>query len=209
MGEARMTAGSRTTAAGQRELLLELDTLDHMFTLPVADYFSEYRNYLSGIDFLLNEAKARPLNRDLRIRLRLPAHEIGPDTADRLRGAMARYCHNRIRYNENEIRSSQRDGAGAFVIGVVILALGLLLSEALRRSEAAPEWATIFLADGLFLVLAWVGMWYPMDVLVFANRPYQRENRALRRLTDAELIIEPSDAGRTAAPDAAPDARPA
>jgi hypothetical protein len=193
MGEARMRAGSRTTSGGQRELLLELDTIEHMFTLPVTDYFSEYRNYLSGIDFLLNEAKARPLDRDLRIRLRLPAHEIGPDTHERLRAALGRYCHNRIRYNANEIRSMQRDGAGAFVIGVVILALGLLLSEALRRSEAAPEWATIFLADGLFLVLAWVGMWYPMDVLVFANRPYQRENRALRRLTDAELIIEPAE----------------
>lgn len=190
-----MSAGSRVNRAGQRELLLELDTIEHLFTLPVTDYFSDYRNYLSGIDYLMNEAKARPLNRDLRIRLRLPAAEIGPDTADRLHRAIERYCRNRIRYNDNEIRSMQRDGIGAFVIGVVILALGLLLSEGLRRSEAAPEWATIFLADGLFLVLAWVGMWYPMDVLVFANRPYQRENRALRRLSDAELVIEPVDAG--------------
>ena len=50
---------------------------------------------------------------------------------------------------------------------------------------------TDFLADGVILVVAWVGMWYPLDTLVYTNRPYKMENKALTALIDAEVRILP------------------
>ena len=46
-------------------------------------------------------------------------------------------------------------------------------------------------ADHLGWVLGWLGLWYPLDQLLFYPLAYGREQRALRRLRDAEVVIEP------------------
>jgi hypothetical protein len=50
----------------------------------------------------------------------------------------------------------------------------------------------IYVANGLLLVAAWVGLWFPLDTLVHYGRPYTQEIRALRRLRDADLILRPT-----------------
>ncbi len=55
---------------------------------------------------------------------------------------------------------------------------------------SAATWAVIFFADGLFMVAAWIGMWYPLDMLVYYARPYRLETKALVQLTNATVVIE-------------------
>ena len=37
------------------------------------------------------------------------------------------------------------------------------------------------LGSGVFVVIAWVGLWYPLDLLFFARQPLRREIRSWRR----------------------------
>ena len=40
-------------------------------------------------------------------------------------------------------------------------------------------------------VLVWVGLWFPLDTLVFTPLAYSREIRALERLRSATVTVEP------------------
>jgi hypothetical protein len=43
-------------------------------------------------------------------------------------------------------------------------------------------------------VLVWVGLWFPLDTLLFTPLAYGRENRVLKRLRAAHVSIEPQPA---------------
>jgi hypothetical protein len=40
-------------------------------------------------------------------------------------------------------------------------------------------------------VLVWVGLWFPLDTLLFTPLSYGRENRVLKRLQTADITVEP------------------
>jgi hypothetical protein len=69
-----------------------------------------------------------------------------------------------------------------------MLAGFLLLSEAVLRSRA-PREIRDFFGNGLFLVAAWVGMWYPLDTLIYSGRPHRIERRLLHTLRSAEITV--------------------
>ncbi|HEV8207245.1 MAG TPA: hypothetical protein VGR04_11220, partial [Acidimicrobiia bacterium] len=51
-----------------------------------------------------------------------------------------------------------------------------------------PQTAVV---DILGWVLAWLGLWYPFDKLIFYAGDYVRENRALETLRDAQITVVP------------------
>jgi hypothetical protein len=52
-------------------------------------------------------------------------------------------------------------------------------------------------------VLAWLGLWYPFDKLLFYPSDYVREIRALNALRDATITVVPRtvESGATTAPE--------
>jgi hypothetical protein len=52
--------------------------------------------------------------------------------------------------------------------------------------------------DTLGWVLVWVGLWFPLDTLLFAPLSYGRENRCLTLLREAEVVMAPRPAGAVA-----------
>ena len=174
-----------------RIIELRLHTPAELFELPSADLFSEYRNWLTGVELAISELKAFSLRRrEVVLRISLPADEITPDLVEHMGRGLRRYCTGRRRYNHNEVRALRHDGFGALFLGFLLLALGLLGSDLFTR-DTENEVVQTFLGNGIFVVLAWVGLWYPLDTLVFAARPYQRESRALELLADATIELVP------------------
>jgi len=45
--------------------------------------------------------------------------------------------------------------------------------------------------DSAGWVLVWVGLWFPLDTLLFTPLSYGRENRVLGRLRSASVVVEP------------------
>lgn len=41
------------------------------------------------------------------------------------------------------------------------------------------------------MVLAWLGLWYPFDKLIFYASDYVRQNRALETLREARITVIP------------------
>jgi len=160
-----------------------------MFELPQTDLFSEYRNFLTGMELCMSELRARLSRRPVRLVIELPEAEITDDLPARFVATLRRYCDHRMRYTTSEKRALRIGGLTAFRIGLPLAAVGLVITWWANTGENLTEPTVI--ADHLGWVLGWLGLWYPLDQLLFYPMGYGREQRALRRLRDAEVRIEP------------------
>jgi hypothetical protein len=170
------------TEKGRQVIELRLARIQELFELPQSDLFSEYRNFLTGIDLCISELRGRRSRRPVRLEITLPPSEVEPDLAPRVGQALQRYCDHRVRYNRRERRAVRIDGVSALRIGVPIAGLGLLVSESASGN---------LVGDQLGWVLVWIGLWFPLDQMLFYADVYGRENRVLSLLRDAEVVIGP------------------
>jgi hypothetical protein len=192
--------GGGSGESGVQVIRLRLMRAREMFELSQTDLFSEYRNFLTGIDFCLSELRGRRSARPVRLEILLPPAEIDDAVAGRLSRTLRRYCEHRIRYNRSEANAQRLGGLSALRIGGPVCALGLTLT--ITSSTVWPSSGTgQVLADQLGWVLVWIGLWFPLDQLMFYPLAYTRESRVLRVLADAEIVVTPYAPAAAAAPD--------
>ena len=165
---------------------LRLNHAEDMFALAQTDLFSEYRNYLTGVEYCISLLRSQRLRSPVRLQLSLPPAEVKDDMADRFSVALRRYCNQRIRYNERERRAVRLGGVRSLVVGVPIVVLGYLLVIYEGRL-VGPTGNIVWDTTGW--VFVWLGIWFPLDTFFFSPLGYGRENRALEYLRDAEITV--------------------
>ena len=166
---------------------LRLNRAEEMFALAQTDLFSEYRNYLTGIEYCISLLRSQRIRRAaVRLQLSLPPGESDDALDGRLSVALRRYCDQRIRYNERERRAVRLGGLRSLWVGVPIVVIGYLL--VIFEDRLVGHAGNIVL-DTSGWVLVWVGIWFPLDTIFFSPLGYGRENRALKHLRDAEISV--------------------
>src|SRR5918994_447595 len=156
----------------------------------------------AGIDLCIAELESRPTGRAVHVELTLPRSEISAGLEERLAVTMRRYCDERSYTNDCKRRSTQRSGLRALRIGLPVTLFGLAITAlALHVGDSDdPQTAVI---DIIGWVLAWLGLWYPFDKLIFYASDFVRENRALDAPRDAQVTVvprPPDDAAGETAP---------
>jgi hypothetical protein len=165
---------------------LRLNRAEDMFALAQTDLFSEYRNYLTGVEYCISLLRSQRLRSPVRLQLALPPAEVKDGMADRFSVALRRYCNQRIRYNERERRAVRLGGVRSLVVGVPIVVLGYLL-VIYEGKLVGPTGNIVWDTTGW--VFVWLGIWFPLDTFFFSPLGYGRENRALQYLRDAEITV--------------------
>ena len=158
--------------------------------MPQTDLFSEYRNFLTGIDFCISELRVRRSRRPVRLEIHLPPEEIDEGIGERLSRTLRRYCTHRIRYNRREERALRFGAVSGLRVGVPVFVVGLLMVG--EATNIRPASGTVHVVtDHLGWVLMWLGLWFPLDQLLFFPLEYGREDRVLRLLSEAEVAVAP------------------
>jgi hypothetical protein len=176
-----------------REITLSLARVDELFGPVSFPELGGSANLRSGVERLVTQLKSGP-GGPVRAVLTLPEHELGSESEERIRRAIVRYCDLRACESQSERAALRRVGLAALAVGLPILFVGLALYTVLHRTHAT-DILRIYVGNGILLVTAWVGLWYPLDTLLHYDRPYRQELQALRRLRDAELVIQAAPAG--------------
>lgn len=166
---------------------LSLTSPEEMFVLAPADLFCEYRNFMTGLEYCISVLRSRRSKGPVRIDLALPADTISQGMDQRIARSLNRYCDHRIEYNQRERRAVRLDGVHSLWIGLPLVVLGFLLVIIKSSIVGASVNANLVLDSGGW-VLVWVGLWFPLDTLVFTPLSYGRENRVLERLRTANVL---------------------
>jgi hypothetical protein len=183
-------------APGPEVIALSLASPEEMFHVEQADLFSEYRNFMTGVDYCISVLRSRHSRRPVQLELALPADQIHDGVVPQISGTLDRYCRHRIAYNQRERRAVRFDGLSSLWIGIPIVVIGFIL-VIIKSSLVGRTGNPNLVLDTGGWVLVWVGLWFPLDTLLFSPLAYGRENHALERLRRADIVLTP-DHARTA-----------
>jgi hypothetical protein len=146
-----------------------------------------------GVDEIVNELLGRSnVQRRARIVVTLPAEQIADGIAETLHTALRRYCEARLARVQRESEVVWRQGLRSLGSGSILFVVGLLLSAGFLEPDVPQFWQDL-LGNGVFLVIGWVGLWYPLDLLFFARQPLKREARIVEAVSQMPLVVQPAD----------------
>jgi hypothetical protein len=147
-----------------------------------------------GADEIVNELLGRSrVQRRARIVVTLPAEQITPGIAETLHAALRRFCEARLARVKRETQVAWRQGLRSLGSGSILFLVGLLLSTGFLEPDVPPFWQDL-LGNGVFLVIGWVGLWYPLDLLFFARQPLKREAQIVQAISRMPLLVQPAAA---------------
>jgi hypothetical protein len=146
-----------------------------------------------GADEIVHELLGRSrVQRRARIVVMLPAEQITEGIVEKLHVALRRYCEARLARVQRETELAWRQGLRSLGSGSVLFLVGLLLSAGFLEPDVPEFWQNL-LGNGVFLVIGWVGLWYPLDLLFFARQPLKREARIVEAISRMPLLVQTAD----------------
>jgi hypothetical protein len=127
----------------------------------------------------------------MRLVLLLPPKEMEPDLEAKVRSGIQRFCTLKIEDNNNKLRFLRQLWWRSAFNGVLFLAVCILLAN-LFGSDWLPFLPSLFksiLAEG-FTIIGWVGLWHPVETLLYDWIPIARENDVYQfiRAMDIEIL---------------------
>jgi hypothetical protein len=137
-------------------------------------------------EFIVSWAREMPLDRELRVEIRVdrepPPPELAADVLSAVRGHFAREAG----MQELRRRRIVREGRLSLVIGLIVLVL-CVSTAALVPTDSLGTAGGIFRES--LIIAGWVVMWHPLEVLLYNVWPVVRERRLLERLAGADVRL--------------------
>ena len=180
------------------EVIVELDNVGELFTADPRGLLAGARRIDSGMDELVERFLAqKEVAADQRIVLDIAA-ECSDEQAAEVVAAVRRYCGLRLRRATREHNLIWRQGKRSLLSGSLLFVSGIALSYLFARPEMG-EVANQLLGNGVFLVVAWVGLWYPLDLLFIAREQAKREMRVLGKMLILPVAVRAHSCARPVA----------
>jgi hypothetical protein len=122
----------------------------------------------------------------MRLAVNLPESQAQSDAARTLPDAINHYFAYRERQRRKEVARLLRYGAVSLLIGLVFLMACIALRRELMAGGYIEDQSIV---DQGLLILGWVAMWRPIEVLLYDWWPLSRRGIVLRRLTAIPVEI--------------------
>jgi hypothetical protein len=186
-------SAERRPWSGGEDIIVALDRPAELFSVEPEAMLEREARIEPGADEIVNELLGRSrVQRRARIVVTLPAEQVTADIAETLHTALHRYCQARLARVRREIEVAWRQGLRSLGSGSILFVIGLLLSTGFLEPDVPQFWQDL-LGNGVFLVIGWVGLWYPLDLLFFARQPLKREAMIVEAISRMPLVVQAAE----------------
>jgi hypothetical protein len=186
-------SAERRPRSGGEDVIVALDRPAELLSVAPEAMLERDARIEPGADEIVNELLGRSkVQRRARIVVTLPAEQVTAGIAETLQTALHRYCEARLARVQREIEVAWRQGLRSLGSGSILFVVGLLLSTGFLEPDVPQFWQDL-LGNGVFLVIGWVGLWYPLDLLFFARQPLKREAQIVEAISRMPLVVQAAD----------------
>lgn len=172
------------------EIELEINSCRQLFEAPGLDPLKGVVDDRSGMEQILDELRAKPAAREIRVTCAVADEQYSENMAADYRAALSGYCSARVRQLTRDQVAIRHQGIRALQIGLVFWGICLLLSILFFGMEDLFPFSSHFLGEG-FLIVGWVALWYPAEMLLFERWEIARERKYYERLRNVTLQVRP------------------
>jgi hypothetical protein len=140
-------------------------------------------------EFIVSWARELPREQPIHIHVHLPTAELEKPECRDVNTALHKYFRYRADVTQRDLNELFRTGRFSLLIGMTVLAVGLLGTQIVtgRLGESA---LARFFEEGL-IIIAWVANWKPLETFLYDWWPVARTRNLYRRLANAKVEMRP------------------
>ena len=138
-----------------------------------------------AVDYLVGAAEEIPSHAPLRVVVWIGENEPGLEPAELTAAIHAHFDYERERVTRR-LRKLVRHGRTILALGVTLLVLFLASAELVGAWRSGPVWKVA--REGL-VIMGWVALWRPIELLLYDWWPLLDQRRVLVRILEAELVV--------------------
>ncbi len=177
---------------------LNLRVINQLFDSRDPSPFLERDLDENAVDYIVSSANEHSLASPMTLVIHLS--EAGSLSVDQ--ATIVDAIHNHFAYNADQLRRKLkqiiRQGQFFLMIGLVILAVCLMISESLNPFSSHN--AVAILQEGL-VIIGWVAMWRPIDVFLYSWWPQVSMRRVYEKLSRIPVEVKlPEKSGSVSEP---------
>ena len=162
---------------------LRLKNIDQLFNTMDTSPFHERDLDHDAEEFIISWAREHAKDSELRIKVIL-THPRNDQDVVRVRLSIHHYFEARAAMSKRELSELFREGRISLVIGLTFLAVTTTLVNYMPKNVGWAE----YLSGGLE-ICGWVGLWKPIDILLYCWWPLQAHGRLLKRLSACPVEV--------------------
>jgi hypothetical protein len=166
------------------EISLHLNSVGQLLLRPDSLFIHKRKLIAEAEEFLIEEAIAFPKNNPLHLKIYLPTGE----TANYLEieSAIREHFLYLRKKSSMQLRLILNRGWRGLLASIIFLGLLILL---MRLTNIIPESGLSVTLREILIILGWVALWRPADLLLYEWRPIKREINLFDRLANAKIEI--------------------
>lgn len=174
--------------ATTNEIHLHLYDIKNFFQVPEIDPFMGEDFDDSGIDQLMDALKAQTdwRRRELLAVVHLPPAAVDDPRLKEMPRYIRHYCDNQILYCRRKIAQGRIDGRHALRMGIFFLFACVAASALSEKFIGSETVVGQVLVEG-FVIAGWVGLWHPLDLLLYAWWPYSHDIKLYEKIKSMRL----------------------
>ncbi len=134
-------------------------------------------------EFIVGWAREHDSLSQLKIRIVLPG-PAEPSMSAKVAESIRHYFDYRAKMTRRDLQELFREGRVSLVIGLAFLAVTMALRSLVPHGEGSSAW----FREGLN-ICGWVGLWKPIDTMLYRWWPLRRQGRLQTRLSKAEVEV--------------------
>lgn len=139
--------------------------------------------------FIVGWARELPRDQAIQLHVHLPTAELAKPECKDVGPALHKYFEYRADVTQRDLNELFRNGRLSLLIGMIVLAIGLLATQYITSELGEGSLARYF-QEGL-IILAWVANWKPLDIFLYDWWPVARTRNLYRRLAKANVAMRP------------------
>jgi len=139
----------------------------------------------SAEEFIVGWARELPRDEPIHVVLHLPTAELQKPECRDVGTALQKYFKYRAEVTQRDLNELFRTGRLSLLIGMTVLAVGLLATQAITGRLGESSLGRYF-EEGL-IIISWVGNWKPVETFLYDWWPVLRTRNLYRRLANAKV----------------------
>jgi len=138
-------------------------------------------------EFIVSWAREYPADTPLTFILHLPESQRASNPEETVSNAIKNYFTYRVSLARLELKRLLQQGRFSLVLGLLFLAACMGAREILRSFSFQAGWMLV-IEEGL-LIIGWVAMWKPLEILLYDWWPVRRRVRTYENLAKMKVEV--------------------
>jgi len=174
---------------GTGSVTIQLHSIDELFVAPTVDPMNGRFEELSGFDRIMRQLRRFEGSESGVLTLVLPPNQIEPGMEPRIKRALEGFCDARIVDLVESKLAVRLLGQRGLRFGLIFLAVCLLVAGIIDSIERSRGFLGGFLVE-VVIIVGWIALWYPFDLLIYARWPVERDRRILMQIRGMQVKVE-------------------